>query len=793
MILWKKAFRDIIHNKGSYVACLVVTIIGLMAFTSFSISRDNLQVSTDIFYREQSFAHGFIEMESMPQGHLDRILQVEGIQQVSGRIIQEVRVHHPQRRDSVYLELVSLDLADPRRVNDVLLLEGEELTPRRQEAWIDEGFFAANQLSLYDEVKIIAGGRVRDLTLVGVGMSPEYTYALRDEKSIYPDPEAFGIAFLPYRDMEHLFPGMAGRVNSVVFTLEEGADFDLVKDRLEPLLDGYGLQTIYPREDQISHFILKEELDQLDRFATAFPLLFLTIAGIILYIMLKRIVEQQRGQIGVLKAIGYTTREIMYHYLSYAFLMGTFGGLAGGVLGIWGANPLTALLMEFFKVPPVYIDFSLYYLFMGIILSLAIFLFAGYQGCKLALQLKPAEALRPPAPPSTKKPFLERIGPYWALLTIQGKMATRNIFRNQSRSGFILLGIMLSYAVAAIVWNFNDMIDKLVFYHYEEVEVHDARVTLNWPGDRNSLQRELEGYDNAARVEPLAEVPVTLSHGWREEQILVIGVPRGSRLYRILDDQGRKVEPSPDGLILPRRMADKLQVTPGSYLTLESPLSRWEDREIRVRVQEVIPQYIGMNGYMEISALERVLEQSPFATSLLVELEEKGEEGVFQLKDHYWESEKIAGIDGREELIGATRELMEAFGAVLYIYVLVGVVMAFAIIYSSSFIILSERSREMASMRVLGMTPGEVFSVITFEQWLLSIFGMLVGIPLAQLIQQSFAQAMSTDIYVIPRDIEPVSLLVGLLITVGSIWIAQRFALKKVEKLSLIEVLKTGE
>ena len=793
MILWKKVFRDILNNKGSYIACLVVIMIGLIAFTSFSISRDNLRISTDIFYQEQNFADGFIEVESMPQGHLERIFQVEGIQHVSGRMVEEVRVHDPERRESVYLKLVSLDLEDPYRVNDVRVLEGEDLTPGRREAWIDDGFFEANQLELYQEISIIAGGRVRDLTLAGVGMSPEFTYPLRDEKSIYPDPEVFGIAFLPHRDMEHLFPEMEGRVNSVVFTLEPGADFDGVKDRLEPMLEGYGLRTIYPREDQVSHFILHEELEQLDRFATAFPLLFLSIAGIILYIMLKRIVEQQRGQIGILKSFGYTRGEIMLHYLSYAFFVGSVGGLVGGALGIWAANPLTELLMEFFKVPPVYIGFSLLYLFLGVLLSLAVVLFAGYQGCKLALQLKPAEAMRPPAPPSTKKSILERIGLFWALLTIQGKMATRNMFRNQSRSAFLFLGIMLSYAVAAIVWNFNDMVDKLVFYHYDEVEVHDARVTLTHPGDRDSLQRELESYHNTALVEPLAEVPVTLSHGWREEQVLVIGVPQGARLYNILDDQGRKVEPSPDGLVLPQRMADKLQVTAGSYVTLESPLSRREDREIRVRVQEVIPQYIGMNGYMEISALVEVLEQGPFATSFLMGLEERGEDDLFQLKDYYWESEKIAGIDGRGELIGQTQELMETFGFVMYIYVFVGVIMAFSIIYSSSFIILSERSREMASMRVLGMTSREVFSVITFEQWLISFFAMLAGIPLAQMIQNSFARAMSTDLYVIPHQIEPISLFAGLVVTVGSIWIAQGFALKKVEDLSLTEVLKTGE
>ena len=815
-MLWKKMMRDILSSKGSYVACLVIVVIGLTVFTAFSIVSDNLNLSRDTFYREQNFAQGFAELVSMPEHDIERISRIEGIKDASGRVIRDVRVNAPQSEESVYLRLVSLDLSDPSRVNDVRLLEGEELNKGELSAWIDNQFFQANKLEMGQEIEIIAGGRIRELRVKGMGMSPEFTYPLRTQTDLFPNPEQFGIAFLPLDAMAILFPDTEGRVNDLVFTLEGEADFEGVKDVLEPELEQYGLKTIYPRDDQISHMMLTEEVTMLETVSTSFPLIFLTIAGIILYIMLKRLVEQQRGQIGILKALGYSDREIVFHYLSYALTVGAAGGILGGFLGILFATPLTELLLEFFNVPEIYQGFSLYYLLSGLLLSLAVFLVSGYHGCKYALKLKPAEAMRPPAPVFGSKNILEKVGFFTGMLTIQGKMAVRNLARNKGRSAFMFVGIMLSCAVVALTWSFNDLVDKLIFYQYEEVEVYDARVTLSGPAARDPVQRELETHGEVSRVEPIAEVPVKLIHRWQEEDVLLIGLTPGGSFYNILDYRGQRVTPSDKGLILSQRLAGKLNVSVGSTLELESPFLREGIDIEKVEVYQVIPQYLGMNAYMGLSGLEEMLGQGKFATSFLVNITSANsanstnsttsvnsvnntsnihtmDTGISLLRDRYRESDLVAGVDGREERIRQAAELMETFGSALYIYVFIGVIIGFSIIYSSSFIILSERSRELASMRVLGMTSREVFSVITFEQWFLSFLAILAGMPVAQFMQQGLARELSTDMYSLPGRLSWESLFAAVIITSLSVWIAQRFALRKVRELSLVEVLKSGE
>ncbi len=826
-MLTRKMYRDIRENKGSYLACLIVIWIGLLVFTAFSIASDNLGIAQDMFYREQNFADGFIELEFMPQGRLEALRRVEGVEQVTGRIVREVQVYDEDADKAVFLELVSIDLNERDRVNDIRLLEGTRPSANVDQVWIDNQFYEANQLSLGDEIPVIAGGQLRELQLQGVGMSPEFTYPLRTEAEMIPNPEQYGIAFVPLPDMERYFPDLRGGFNDIVFTLEADADYEQVEDRLEREIEGYGLTSIYPRADQISHMVLQEELTALETVSRSVPLLFLIIAAIILYIMLKRLVEQQRFQVGILKALGYTNWQVMSHYLSYALWVGLIGGILGGIFGILFAFPLTMLLMEFFNVPEVFTGFAAGYFIIGVLLALGIFLVSGYHGCKFALSLKPAEAMRPPAPISGRKVFIEKIAFIWEMFTIQGKMALRNMVRNPGRTLFLFVGITLSCAIVALTWSLNEMVDKLVFYQHDEVEVYDARINLAAPLSRTPLLRELGQRDGVARVEPMAEIPVNLAHKWREEDVLLIGLKAPSRLYNVLDEDGRRIKLAEEGIVLSERLSNKLDVSIGDTLVLDSPYLRGEE-EKDIAVTDIIPQYLGMNAYMNLSALDETLGQGELATAVLLAVDRRwhakaygegigtkqltsqlegeintghrgnsvhpyGERLAETLRREYRYSERIAGIESHEDRIRQARELMETFGSVLYIYVFVGVIIGFVIIYSSSFIILSERSRELASMRVLGMTSREVFSVVAFEQWFISFFAVLAGIPLAQLFQWFLAQEMSTDLYVIPAAISTDSLLAGALISAGAIWIAQRFAFRKVRNLSLIEVLKTRE
>jgi len=788
-MLFRKMRRDLMEQKGAYAACIIVIAIGLMVYSSMSMVMDNLVLSRDSFYQNQNFADGFAEVTALPYTQIEPLSKIEGIQQIQGRLIKDVRVIMPDEEENVYLRLVSIETSQSPLINDVLLDQGIPLEDDSMNLWVDNKFFDANHLMLNGDLSIIAEGKKQTLHITGMGKSPEFIYAMRTANDLFPNPKTFGIGYIPLGVMQTLFKENTA-VNNLVFTLKPEANFDDVKASLESELKPYGLKSIYPRKDQTSHLLLAQELSGLQAMAKSMPLIFLSVAAMILYIMLKRMIEQQRTQLGTLKAFGYTHREILTHYLSYALITGLAGGILGGLSGAALTGPYLTLYRQYFNMPGMEASFSPRYFVLSLLLSTVFSLVAGYQGCKNILGLAPAEAMRPPAPPPGKKILFEKAAFFWKMLTVQGKMAMRNMLRNKLRTSFLFIGIMFTFSLLALPWSFKVLSDVMLFEQFEKVETYDVKIPLALPLNQINAERELIGFPGVKNVEALAEVPVKLKNAWHQKDILILGVKRGSSLYHIMDDGGKTVSLPENGLIISNRLADALQATQGTLLRIESPLFKDADEQKELRVLDVIPQTLGMNAYMEISALQDFIGQGELATSLMVSIQE---ESIPLLKEKYNDSKMINGIENRLSLLRQMKELMASYSGMIYSLFIFGIIIGFAIIYNTSVITLAERSRELASMRVLGMTPKEVLHVITFEQWVISFFGMLAGIPLTKAFMAGLADSMGNDVFGFTPELNPEALLLAFFITVASIIFAQLMAARKLKHLSLVEVLKSRE
>lgn len=787
-MLKRKMFRDLIENKGNYLACAIIIIMGLMVFTALSTLSQTVHSAKDRFYENQNFADGFVKLANIPTSSVDALQSIEGIKSIQGRLVKDVLVFRPEIKGNVYLRLISVDSHITNPINYPMLHQGEPLQKNSMNIWVDNKFFDAHRLSLEEQLEVIIDGRRQGLTITGVGSSPEFVYALQDESAIYPDPEIFGIAFVPWDTMKKLFP--EGNVfNALVFTLKTNANYEIVEEQLKQRLSPYGLISMFPRADQSSHFLLNMELQALTSMSKAIPIMFLAIAAMVLYITLKRLIEQQRGQIGILKAEGYTEQEILFHYLSYALVIGLVGGSLGSLLGSALSFPLMSLYETFFNLPYLTGSFPISNLLIGILLSVTFALFAGYQGCKNVLTLEPAEAMRPPAPIQGKNILLENIKFLWNRLSVQGMMAFRNLSRNKGRSLFVFFGIMLCFSISSFTLSMNDLIQRMLFDQYEKVEVYDVKVTLATVLDQKPVQRELEAFPGVWHVEPMAEVPATLNNQWHQKDVVILGLLENSQLYNILDDKYKPVDLPKDGILLSKRLAQELNASIGTVLTIDSPFKN-HAATAELKVADIIPQYIGVNAYMELQALLDLLKQPKMATSFMLNITQGS---IQPLQEKYMYSNKIISIDERTQRLGKFIDLMATYGNLIYIYVLVGVVLGFAIIYSASIISIAERQRELASMLVLGMTPREVLSVITTEQWAIGLPAMLIGIPTAKIMMAGISWVMNNDLFSMPGNITFTALFLAFIITAISIWIAQRAAAKKINNMKLTEVLGTRE
>ncbi len=783
-MLWRKLLRDLKDNKAAYIACVVVIGIGLMVFTFSAIVLENLQAAKDDFYRDYNFADGFIRVRGIPDAEINRIKQIEGVAYLEGRLVKDVRVLLPGKDESIFLRLVSTVPGEREGLNRVQMLKGEEPDGRSRDLVVAPDFFAANELNLGDILPVIAAGHIYDLRISGVGQSPEFVYALRTAQDIYPNPETFGIAHVPLSVMRSIFQE-GESYNDLVFSLNPGYSYEDVEARMKPRLERYGLESMYPKKDQVSEVILNQELDQMRGMVTTLPVLFLFVAAVILYILIKRMVEQQRGQIGTLKAFGYTNREILVHYISYAVIIGIAGGILGGLSGIWISFPLTELYKEFFSLPGLESHFSLKYMLADILMATSFSLVAGYFAGTDILKLQPAEAMRPPTPPEGGKTWLEQQQLYWNCLNIQGKMATRNIFRNKARAFFTMLGITFAFAMIATTWYFQAITEVMITDQFVKVQTHSAKVVFSSPQAKDAVVREIGRFPGVNRVEPVLEVPALLRHNWHEKGSVIMGLSQDSQMYNILTDSGEKLHPPSNGVLLSSRLAELLEVKQGDFIEIDSFYNG--GKAVNVEVVDVVPQYLGVNAFMEIDALSALLKQSKMATSVLVDLEQ---DSLSALKDKYQDSERIAVVEDRGAMLATFNELMESYGYMIYVLAIFALITGFAVVYNSSIVSLSERQRELASLRVLGMSPGEVLQILTFEQWFISIFAMITGIPLTILLIKGMADSMNNDMFSIPFIVEFFPFIMAILGTAFFVVIAQWTINKKIHKLSMVEVLK---
>lgn len=771
------------------MACIVIMTIGLLTYNVFGIAYDGIESSVTSFYDVQRFGDGFAEVVSMHYEKVEKLKSIKGVSVVTGRLVHQVKILNEDRDLEGYLKLVSYDSADEEQLNRFELLTGYPPDENVTSLLLDAKYFQGTNRQVGDKLDILVKGHLVNVIITGSCRSPEFIYALKSDQDLYPDPEHFGIAYMPYETMQNLFDS-SNVINDLSFSFNESVDFRDIKFELEDKLDSYGLIKLYERKDQQSHVLLKNEVDGLKELSSSLPIVFLGIATAILIIMLKRLIEKQRGQIAVLKAFGLKDREVLQHYIAYALVIGMTSGLLGGMLGNLFVNPLMEVYKGFFNMPLDGGGFSYIFFFKGMGMAVTTALIAGYLGAKSTLALEPAEALRPATPKSMNKIALERIHFIWSRLSMINRIAIRNIFRNKGRSSFLLIGSIFTMGILGMPYALGNNLNSMIFNQFEEVMLYDLKMTFEEPINRNPVLNRLKQEDHIYKVEPFVEVPAELSFNGQLKRTMIIALADQGQLYKLKNNLNQEVALADDGIILSERLAKMLLVSSGDIVQLKSPYNRLEDKDINVMVSAVIPQYLGINAYMNEDAIMKLLNQPAFVTAALVKMPEVE---INSIKNTYESASKVADVTSKKELIDKYKSLTGMMTSILGIMLFVGMISGFSIIYASSTITISERQRELASMLVIGMTYREVASVIFLEQWYIAALGSVLSLPLIKSLIVIMSDALGNDVYNFPTIMSVQTVVLALVLTTLSIATAQMSMRKQINDLKLVEALSIRE
>lgn len=782
----RKLLRDLWRLRGQVMAVAFIVASGVAVLVMSLTSHEALQDTADAYYERYRFAEVFGTAKRAPEPLVRRIAALPGVQSAESRISEFAIVDVEGFAEPVMANVVSIPEHGQPELNRLALRSGRWISATRSdEVIVNEPFLEDHGLALGDELSVIMRGHKRSLTIVGSALSPEFVYAI-GPGALMPDDLRYGIFWVGRKTLEAAYD-LDGAFNTVALSLLRGTPPEGVIARLDELLERNGGTGAYARADQISNWFLTNELDQLERMSGILPTVFLVVAAFLTNAVLARLIAIERGEIGVLKAFGYSNLAIGWHYAKMAMAMAGLGVLIGWGLGYWLGYYNTSVYADLYRFPFLLFRPSAEPFLVAGVVSLGASLLGALGAVRGAVALPPAEAMRPPAPPSFHKSAGVLAG-LTSQLDQPTRMIVRQIGRWPLRSALTVTGVGMSIAVSIMAIQWIDSIDRLVEVYYHQAQRQDAVVALADPEDEAAV-RAFTTLPGVLAAEPARVLPVTFRAGQLRHRGSLEGVEPDARLSLVYDAGGRIVQVPPEGLVLSTMLARKLGVAPGDSVLVEVREGR---RPVRtLPVAEVFETYIGMAAYIDRAALNRLMLE-PRRVDLVSLLIDSAEERAL-----YAELKEIPKVSAVMLRRAAVDTFYETLGETLMIFVSLFIVFActlsVGVVYNAARIALSERGRELATLRVLGFSRWEIAYFLLGEAALLVLValpaGCLFGAGLAWIVVAAF----ESELFRIPYVIEPSTYGIAVLICLVSALVSGLLVRRRLDRLDLIAVLKTRE
>lgn len=782
----RKLIRDLLHMRGQVLAVALVVASGIAVFVSMLSVYDSLQITRDEYYERNRFAAIFASLQRAPRSVLTRLATIDGVTTVEERIVRDVAIDVPGLDEPATARLVSVPEAHRPALNDLYLRSGRWIEPgAAAEVIASEAFADANGLVDGDTLGAVIGGRWQSLRIVGTALSPEYIYEVQEGAAIFADNRRFGVLWIGHGAMEAAF-GMTGAFNNVLLGLRRGVEPRAVVARVDDALARFGCAQAYARKDQSSSVMINEELRQLRANAVYMPGIFMAVAAFLLNIVLNRLIALQRDQIGVLKAFGYSNRALGAHYLMMCFAIVLFGSTIGIGVGIWLGMELTELYAEFYRFPFLRYRVGgavIGYAVGGALVAAAI----GAWGAVLrAVRLPPAEAMRPDGPARFRPGILERMG-FERFLSSSARLVFRNVERNPAKASIAIAGIAVAVGVLMLGHFAQDSIAFMSDLQFREIQREDLVAVFDAPKPAAALHA-ISSLPGVLRVEPFRMLPARLHAEHRMRTIAIQGVDSSAELRRIVDERLRAHVPPPDGLLITAKLGEVLHVGVGDTISVEVLEGVREHHS--VRVAGLVREILGMSAYMERGRLDRLVTSPAVSGAYLLVDEAHRDELYRRLK----RTPGVAGAVVREVTIaGFDKTIAESQNISRMVVTVAAAMIAIGIVYNSARIALSERGRELASLRVLGFTRAEVTALLLGEQAILIVVALPIGYVAGYGLVTLIAEAYEAEMFRLPVIVTGASIVYATTVVLLAGVFSGLLVRRRIHQLDLIEVLKTRE
>lgn len=805
-LLVRKLFRDIRAAKWQFAAVISLVAMSVAMFIGAYGGYLSLDTSFNYSYKELAMADYWIELDEAPLRAVSKLNAIPGVT-AEGRIVKDIQVSvHEGSPERIIGHIVSLPGRDGPVLNRVVVEEGDYFSgPYAREALLNKKFANFHGFVPGDWITLKIGDDRSPFKVVGIVNSPEY---------FFTGPErSYGVIFMPRDNAEKLLD-MKGYVNELAIQLngdraDEWATAESFREigmalreynvgRLEFKDNPTPLETrktdisrgvytarVIAQKDHPSDRILRMDLEAFSRLAIIFPIMFMSMAALTIYVLIGRLIQSQRPQIGVIKAIGYSRGQVLWHYLGYALVIGVGGTAVGIIGGLYLAGVFAGQYAESLNIPFVQVDIHWPVLALGALVAVAICTIGGLLPALATASMRPAQSLRPPLPGGGARHILERLLPAPGWLPMSARLGLRNVVRNPYRSLFLVMGAAFAVSLVLSAAVFLDSMDTLLDLQFNYIEAYDAKVGFGGVG---AASRALESgrWDGVDASEPFLEAPYRFRNGSRSQDSVLIGLSPEQNLSRLFYGRNEPVELETGKLLLTPFLRKQLGVAVGDTVELE-PINGVVGVKTVV-VGGFVERPMGNAGYLPLEEVRALLKAPGAASGFMVDTGK--EEPPPALVRRFYDMPETRMVELKAENRRFSEDVMRFYYAFTGFMLAFGVALGTMIVFSGITVSVDERLLEMGTLRTIGAGLKQVTAMITVEGLVLSSLGIGLGIPLGNWLAGYFANMYQAEDFNLPITIFPRTYVLTVLGLLAVLLLSELPSLQRVSRLKLASIIR---
>ncbi len=782
----RKLLRDLWRIRGQACAIAAVIGVGVLLLVMMSGLVTSLDETRRAYYQRYRFADLFAPVKRAPNPVLERLAAIPGVARVQGRVVGRALVDLPDSDVPFQAQAISRSGENETTLNDLCLTGGRfQLSDQADEILLLDSFAAAHQLAPGDSLTVTMNGVRRHLLIVGLARAPEFLYTTAPGE-LMSDASRYAVIWASRALMESVYD-MDGAFNEALVAFSAQARQAEIARAVDRLLEPYGGLGAYGREEQSSNRFISDEIDGLRATSRSVPPIFLAVAAFLLYIVVSRIVQAEREQIGLLKAFGYTDLEVGLHYFRMILSIAIVGTLFGCLAGIVAGRALIYLYLEYFRFPFLLFQLNPGSFITAVLVSVGAASAGGVLILRRVFRLAPASAMRPPAPTDYSR--LGGCGRRLAAAFDQPcRMVLRRFLRQPVRMLGAIVGIAAGMALAVAMAGILVGFERMMALNFDVIDRSDVTVSFSEALSESALY-ELQSIPGVIKAEPLRSVSVVFRHGLNSYRGVITALQAEAQLNRAVDKNMASIRLPQQGLVLARPLAEILDVSPGELVWVEVREGRRE--QLQIPVAAVAETLLGAPAFMDIRAISRALGEAERISAAYLRIDSSRSGEIYRrLKG----LPAVAGVSLKRDSRAALQKQMDSStGATRFIMAAIAAVIAFGVVYSAARIAYAEQAHDLAILRVVGFSRGESAFVLLGELALVVLLALPAGALIGYYLTALVAAAYSTDLYQIPLCFSPASYATAALVILTSTALSGWLVQRDMEKVDLVSALKTSE